>query len=714
MHLRSDLPLSSTADNPMLRFDFGYLFRLLLSKWWLIFLLVVLAVSGAIAYLIVTPKLYESHAVVEVQQAAQKVTTIQDVNQEDYKQADAVKTVEQSLLSETLLLRVVKANELDKDPTLAPPKKDGSPYADIELVYLFKPRVAVTLRRGTRLIDVSVLDTDGDRAKRVADSMIKEYELLNFEGQSSDSKTANDSLVQEADRLKEKLHKSEQAVQQYREDHHAVSLEDKQNIIVEQLKELNRKVTDAKSDRLRLESDYETIQRVKPKNPEDLLLLSSVASLPAVMDLRKQISDKEADFDIIKEHFGELHPKYIEAQGQIKQLKQALDRTLLDAGQQVTKSYEAAKITEGKMVESLKEQEAVAMELNRIAIPYDVLTREYDSDQAMYESVLKRLKETTVTQNVAENNIRLIQAPLVSTKPSHPKKMTIVGLALVASLVVGCGLVIGFDLANRSIRSVHQVEETLGLPVLTLVPQSKRRHLDREPVVSTNPSSHEAEAFRSLRTALSFLGQRGDCKTVLFTSATPGEGKSYCSFNCAAALAQTGLRTLLIDADLRRPGLTKALVGEPHGQGLTDCLQKKASILDCCVQTETENLFFLGAGDRASKPAELLAAGDLTGLLAEAKLHFDRVVLDSAPVNAVSDTQLIAKEIESVCLVIRAGKTQRHAVVRAFSMLAHATHSPDAVVLNRVIRRSRDDYYSSRDAKIYARADAYRRRTAVA
>ena len=360
MHLKSDLPLRSTADNPMLRFDFGYLFRLLLSKWWLIFLLVVLAVCGAIAYLIVTPQLYESHAVVEVQQAAQKVTNIQDVNQEDYKQADAVKTVEQSLLSETLLLRVVKANELDKDPTFAPPKKDGSPYADIELVYLFKPRLAVTLRRNTRLIDVSVLDTDADRAKRVADSMIKEYELLNFEGQSSDSKAANDSLVQEADRLKEKLHKSEQAVQQYREDHHAVSLEDKQNIIVEQLKELNRKVTDAKSDRVRLESDYETIQRVKPKNPEDLLLLSSVASLPAVMDLRKQISDKQADFDIIKEHFGELHPKYIEAQGQIKQLKQALDRTLLDSGQQVSKSYEAAKITEEKMLEALKEQEAVA------------------------------------------------------------------------------------------------------------------------------------------------------------------------------------------------------------------------------------------------------------------------------------------------------------------------------------------------------------------
>lgn len=697
----------------MLRFDFGYLYRLLISKWWLIGLVVLLALSGAIVYLIVTPKIYESRAVVQVQQAAQKVVTIQDINQEDYKQADAVKTIEQSLLSETLLLRVVKVNGLDKDPIFAKPKKDGAPYADPELIALFKARVAVTLRRGTRLIDVVVGDTDPERAQRLAQSMIKEYENLNFEGQSNDSKTATDSLVQEANRLKEKLHKSEQEVQQYREDHHAVSLEDKQNIIVEQLKELNQKVTDAKSDRLKLESDYETIQRIKTKNPEDLLLLSSVASLPAVMDLRKQISDKQADFDIVKEHFGELHPKYIEAQGQLKQLKHELDQTLLNAGDEVMKSYEAAKVTEEKLAAALKDQEDVAMELNRIAIPYNVLVREYESDQAMYDSVLRRMKETNVTQNVAENNIRLIETPLVSTRPAQPRKLLILGLAFLGSLVVGSGIVILLDLADGSIRAVHQVEENLGLPVLTLVPQSKRKHLDREPVVIVDPASREAEAIRSLRTALSFLGERKEFKTILFTSAIPGEGKTYCSLNCAAALAQVGLRTLLIDADLRRPHLTKVFLHEAHGRGLTNCLHGSASLMDCCVRTETENLFILGAGERAPKPTELLAATDLAALLAEARLHFDRVVLDSAPVNAVSDTQLIAKEIDSVCLVVRAGKTQRRAAARACDLLVQATHGPDAVVLNRVARRSRDDYYLTRDAKIYGRADAYRRRSAV-
>ena len=686
------------SDASRLTFDFGYLCHLLLSKWWLIILVVVLCVSAAIAYLILTPKIYESRAVVLVQQEAQKVVNIQDINQEDYKAADALKTVEQSLLSETLLLRVVKANGLDKDPEFAPPKEDGSAYLDTELVRRFSSKVDVKLRRGTRLIDVMVDDKDPIRSQQLTQSMIKEFEDQNFERQAADAKAANDALIQEADRLKEKLHKSELAVQQYREDYHAVSLEDKQNIIVEKLKELNLKVTEAKSERLKLEADVATIKQGKANTPEKLLMLPSVAGLPVVGELRQELADKESKF---------------KAESQLNGLRESLNRTLVSVGDMVMKSYEAAKNTEAKLTAALQEQEQAALELNKIAIPYNVLVREQESDRALYESVLRRMKETNVSKNVEENNIRVVETPLVENKPAKPHKLKILALALLGGCVIGCGLVVGTDMADRSIRSVNEVEEVLGLPVLTLVPRSKRRHLDKEAVLTAKPASHEAEAFRSLRTALSFLGQQKDSKAVLFTSANPGEGKTYCSLNCAAALAQTGLRTLLIDADLRRPNLTKALLAGSKAPGLNACLTGNATIMDCCRPTGTENLFILGAGERASNPAELLAAGDLAGLLKEAMLYFDRVVLDSAPINAVSDTQLIAKEIESVCLVIRAGKTPRRAIVRACGLLERATHSPDAVVLNRLVRRSRDDYYFARYATMYVKAQAYRNESTV-
>jgi polysaccharide biosynthesis transport protein len=275
-------------------------------------------------------------------------------------------------------------------------------------------------------------------------------------------------------------------------------------------------------------------------------------------------------------------------------------------------------------------------------------------------------------------------------------------------LILSCGTVFAFDIANTSVRNIGQVEELLQLPVLTSIPRRKRKHLDRTPAVSANPGSLEAEAFRSLRTALTFLGPAKDSKTILFTSANPGEGKTYCSLNCAGALAQLGLRTLLIDADLRRPTLSKALLADPKAPGLTDCLSGRASLLDCCQATSTENLFILGAGKHAHRPAELLASADLAGLLNEAKLHFDRIVLDTAPVNAVSDTQLVAREIELVFLVIWARKTPRNALIRACDHLAWASHSPDAVVLNRVSRGSHDYYHFPRYASMYATTKAYR------
>jgi polysaccharide biosynthesis transport protein len=347
------------------------------------------------------------------------------------------------------------------------------------------------------------------------------------------------------------------------------------------------------------------------------------------------------------------------------------------------------------------------LELNKIAIPYNALVREVETDRALYESVLTRMKVTNVAKGIWENNIRVIETPFVAAMPVKPSKLKILALALVGGFVLGCGLVFGRDMADSSIRSVDQVEKISGLSVLTSVPESKRKDLDKESVLTSDPASYEAEAFRSLRTALSFLGPEKDRKTVLFTSANPAEGKSYCSFNYAVALAHTGLRTLLIDADMRRPNLSKVVLADAKARGLTDCLTGRAIIVDCCKPTGIENLFILPAGERVSKPAELLASCDFAGLLKEAVLHFDRIVLDSAPVNAVSDTQLIAKDIQSICFVVRAVKTPGRAIVRACSLLAQTGSNPDGIVFNRIPRRSRDRYYFSEYAGEYANAGAH-------
>jgi capsular exopolysaccharide synthesis family protein len=677
----------------VLRFDLGYLYRLLLRKWWLTGLFVVCVLCAAIVYLIVAPKIYQSRAVIEVEQETPRVVNIQEINPEEFKEPEALKTIEQAFLSDTLFLGVIKAEGLDKDIAFAPPKPDGSAYLDSELVARFRSKVNVALRRGTRLIDVIVEDTDPKRAQQLTQSMIREFADENFEQKLNVSKSANDFLRQESDRLKVKLQNAEQAVQKYREDHNAVSLEDKQNIIVEKLKGLNIKVTEAKAERLRLEADVATIRQGKIKSPEDMLLLPSVAALPVVSELRKELADKQSRF---------------KAESQIRGLQQALDRTLLNAGDMVIKSYEAAKNMEAKLSASLQEQEQAALELNKIAIPYNVLVREVETDRALYDSVLTRMKETGVSKGVTEANIRVIESPLVSAKPARPRKLMTLALAMVAGVVLGCGVVFWIDSGDSSVRTLEDLERISDAAVLAAVPQSKRKNRDYESALISEPASYEAEAFRSLRTALSFLGPENNRKTVLFTSANPSEGKTFCSFNYAVALAQTGLRTLLVDADLRRPDLSQVIAGGANGPGLTSCLAGHATISDCCKPTGIENLFILGVGPRASKPAELLASGDFAGLLKDAIRHFDRVVLDSAPINAVSDTQLIAKRIDSVCLVVRAAKVPRRAISRALSLLAQADCNPDGIVFNMMARRSRDGYYFSHYAGEYANQGASR------
>jgi succinoglycan biosynthesis transport protein ExoP len=680
---------STLGGTPGLTFDFAYLYHLLLRKSWMIIVFVVLSLSAATIYLIVSPKIYASRAVIQVEQEAPKVINIASINPEEFRSVEELKTIEQDLISDTLILRVIKANGLEKDSLFAPPKKDGSAYMDSELVQRFHAKLSVRLRRETRLIDIIVEDRNPKQAQRLAQSVVTEFLNESFDQKLNITKVANNFLLQEAQRLKDKLHKSEEAVQQYRESYHAVSLEEKQNITVEKLKELNLKVTEAKSERLKLEADVAAIQDGRVKNPEDLLLLPSVTALPEVADLVKQLANKQAVF---------------KTESQIKGLRETLNRALVKAGAMVVKSYTTAKNAETKLQAALNEQEQAALELNRIAIQYNVLVREVESDRALYESVLTRMKETAVTKNLGEDNVRIVESPLLAVEPTKPRKLKILALALLAGLLVGTSTVVGIEMVDNSIHSVDQAERFLGYPVLASVPESKRKTVGRESVLTSDPACHEAEAFRSLRTALCLLGREKENKTVLFTSATPAEGKTYCSLNYAVALAQLGLRTLLVDADLRRPTLSKIMMAE--AKGLTACLARRATIVDCCEPTSIENLFILGVGDRAGRPAELLASGDFANLLNEAALDFDRIVLDSAPINAVSDTQLIAKNIQTVCLVIRTGKTPQRAIMRACYLLALAAHTPDGIVLNRMARGSRDSYYFSYYAAEYAKAGA--------
>ncbi len=296
------------------------------------------------------------------------------------------------------MLRVVNACDLAKDPNFAPPRPNGGKYTDIELADRLATKVTAKLRRGTRLIELTVEDKNPEAAQRIAVSVVKEFLRETFDQKLALSRVANEFLQEESEKLKAKLETSERKLQAYREENKAVSLEERQNIIVDKLRELNTKVTEAKGKRLQLEADIEQLKRVEKADVDQLLSINSVSQLPHVAVIREQLVSAEADLAAVKDRYLPKHPKYIAAETRIDNLKQALDSEVKQAGETLSRLYEASQDSETKLEAALQEQEQKALELDKVAIPYNVLQRDVESDRALYESVTKRLKETAITQ----------------------------------------------------------------------------------------------------------------------------------------------------------------------------------------------------------------------------------------------------------------------------------------------------------------------------
>jgi succinoglycan biosynthesis transport protein ExoP len=711
--------------------DFRHVYFLLLTRSWIIVLFVGICMAAGMGWVMRQSKIYQSRAVLQVQQQERQIVKIDGIMQDNPSASDFLNTIVQSLLSRNLMLRVIDANKLRENPAFVNPNNPNPP-TDIQLADKLRGKVNVALRRGTRLIDITVEDMDPVMARDLAASIVKEFMRENFSQRTAVNRVASEFLQEEAEKLKKKLEESEAKLQRYKEQNQAVSLEERQNIIVERLRELSTKVTSAKGERLRLESDIEQVRAAGAVNMDQLLRIASVAQIPQVAEHRGRLLDAETEFAAMQDRYGSLHPKFIAASTRIESLKQALHENVGKAGDILNGQYEAAVQTETKLTTALKEQESTALELNKIAIPFNVLQRDVESDSALYQSVIKRMKETTMTVAVEQTPYTLVEQPMVASNPSKPNRSRTLAMIFGLSLFLAVGAVIFADGLDASLRSVDDAEAALQLPSLVGIPNykpSKSRNSSKSnrsninlqqssarskshskyPIATLDdPASSLAEAYRSLRASLSMLGPVERRQIVLFVSAIPEEGKTYTSLNTAVVLAQQKLKTLLIDADLRRPSLNKALLhAKETPVGLTDYFSGNTSLESIIHQTAVENLSLITAGHRAPNPAELLASTDLGALFNELLKTYDRIIIDSAPVNAVSDALVIAPHVHKTILVIRAGKTPRKAILRCVMLLKKAQATLGGFVLNRLPTGRAAGYYYYYYGDKYEKDSAY-------
>lgn len=646
------------------------------DRLWLVVLALLVGVIAAAVHYSKTPLLYEAKMVLMLELDGPKVVKVDGLTQVGIRNHEEAQTLLETLRSRHVLQRTVQKLKLNTNPKFLVGTGMQS-TSEENAASMLGSMLSVELQKKTILINLFVKHRDSEIAKQIANTLVEEFLHERFEQRVANIQLANKFLAEESARLKDKLQKSEEALHRYEVEHDAISLVANQDTVIAQLKEMSSKLTQAKTHLLTLESDVSRAKQLAGK-PDELILIPSVASLSNIVNLKNAIADKESEIVTLSQTYKPKHPKYSAAIVQLNNLKEQLDKAILHSVGILEAQFQTAQETEAQFAQAVKEHEKKALELNGIAIPYNARLREIESDRAMFEAILTRLKETDVVKGVQEHPFH-IEEPVIVSTVHRTSAFKTYGLGLFGGFVIASSIIIALYMFDSSLKTVEEVEQFLKVPVLGCVPKETKS--GSLPTLHA-ASGKAAEAIRELRTVLSFLGPQESRRVFLFLSAIPSEGKTFVSCNYAVSSAQTGISTLLIDADLRKPAVSKLFLGDLRKLGLSDCLVGKTTLEEVTCSTEVKNLSILPAGSLVPNPADLLSSPEFSKLLDEALRYYDRIVIDSSPINTISDTLMIVPHVQTTCLVVGARSTSRTALNQALRLLFNIQCVPSGCILN--------------------------------
>lgn len=648
-------PAGAEPTHFLPKLDSGKLAGRILRRSWIVVLAGIAGAAALYWHAGTLPKTYRATGSVYVGSEAPVILDIQAVAPEETQNLEQMRSVEQGLTASTLLMRVIRANGLAEDPSFAP---EGA--GDEELVSRLADRVHVGLRRGSRIIDVAVDDHDPERARDLVRALVREYEAWAAERQAEITRLASEGLAREEERLRMKMEESSASLQEFREKNPVPGLEGGKDALPtrDPLGTLVNELTDATSERLRLEAEYEAHARFDASDPDSVAGLERSEQGTEVLALVRSLQLKEAEFSRVKERYRYKHPVFKEASNEVETARRQLADAVRSAGQALEKRYQVACENERKLGAAVEHARTHAVDAEGVRERFRELVREAEGERELYDSVVKRLRETRIATTVPASFLSWRDDPLVPGSPHGPRQLV---HAAVGAFLGGLGglLLVGFlEFGDRRVRTPAAASRAIGSPLLASVPAVERPGDGM--VLMSEPASAAAEAFRHLRVVLAPQPGGNAARTVLFTSARPGEGKSFCAINHATALAMQGHRTLLLDADLRSPGLSRDHEsGGDRDAGLGGYLVGNTEAASACFATALPNLYLLASGPMRSDAAELIAGTRFPSLLEEAFRWFDRVVIDTPHVLGSSDALAVARYADRVCMVVREDAADR-------------------------------------------------------
>jgi succinoglycan biosynthesis transport protein ExoP len=551
--------------------------------------------------------------------------------------------------------------------------------------------VQIVPQRQTRLVEIVYTSPDPAFAALAATTLAEEYAQQNLDLRLE---TINKNLAflgEEVVKQEQKVAESEEAMAGYRERQNALSLEDRQNIVVARLNTLNETATKARTTRLQKEATYNQVKSIDPKS-DAADGYPVIATNPGVMEAKTRLNDLMAEKARLSSRYLAGHPDLIKVEGQIESARAALIAQRSRVIESARNEYQGSIQEERSFSGQLESQKGAAMDLDRKSGAYLVLQRQAETNRQVYQSLLQQQKELRVVSNSRTNNVQVMDRAEVPGAPFSPNARRDWFTAIVAGLIVALGLAFGLEYLDDTVKTPDDVTGRLRLPMLGLVPTVADKQV---PLLSETVPHDFGEAFRSLRTSLVFTASADGPRVVAVTSSQPLEGKTTTACNLGIVLALGGSRVLLVDADMRRPGL-HTIVGVPNEVGLSHLLVGQARVRDAVQKTSQQNLFVISAGRIPPNPSELLTSDRMNTLVENLRSGpFDWVIIDTPPVLAVTDAVLVARCVGSVVFVIGSEMTRRVHTERAIETLAAGKPKSIGAVLNRV-DLNRNKYYYSR------------------
>lgn len=688
-------------------------------KWAILGLGLVVAAVAAVLSMAMAP-IYQASTTVLIEAGKGKIVSIEEVYSVS-QQRENYQTQIEILKSREVAERSARALKLWEQPAFDP--RQAKPnwrqqtmaslgMAQIEtrtdwteqqlvdaVISVVSSGLTVTPVRGSQLVRVQFESDDRQFAAKMVNTVAQQYIEAERDDRYKITQQVSQQLQERLADLREKLTKSEKLLQAYREQRGIVALGGSAQATAGQaIANTLTQLSEARGKRAALEGEY---QQAKAAGA-DFSSIPSVARSPLVAEVQRSVTAAQAKLSDLQQNLGPAHFRVQQAEAELTELRSTLRRNQLAAVAVLNREYEAARATEQSLDGAYNSARGAVQSFNREEFELSVLDREYQSNRQLFEMFMSRAKETNLTGDIQPSLARVIDRAIPPTTPIKPNKRQIVLTALVLALLLGALASVALDRLDNTVKGADDAEVRLKLPVLAALPivaQADRPNMVR--LFLTDPHSHFAEGIRTARTGVMLSNLDIKNKVLLITSTLPDEGKTTVSINMALAHAQTK-RTLLIDGDMRRSQVSRSLGLNATGKGLSNLVAGTASIEECVCTVPGSTLLVLPVGELPPNPLDLLLSNRFKETLAELSAEFDMVVIDSPPVELVSEALVLSPMVTSTVLVVKAMSTPAPLVRKSLTRLQRAGGNILGVIVNQLDFSRAQRYYGEYGSSSYS------------